>query len=98
MSNNDSYLTEDYAVERGQNVTVQVTVGDYELEEQYTSLLEPLPQQQQQQQRPHDEITLQEGDMLCLVAKPRKVLATKGRTTVASAPNRMVRVQVRKPR
>jgi hypothetical protein len=77
------YETEDtYVFEPGRMVTVRVIVNDY-TEEQ------PIALPGQQQQFP-DEITLQEGDMLCMVAKGK----SPGKAQAKAAPNRKVRVLV----
>ena len=90
-------VTEDtHVFEKGQRVTVQVAVGDYELEEehhQHIALLElEPPQQQHSQQQSRDDIPR-------MMARNRKARARGKVTAVPNRTNRStVRVQVQKPR
>ena len=96
-------LEDSYEVEPGRMVTVRVIVGDYALEEDLHISM-PGPSQQEFP----DEITLAEGDTLCLVASSGKASGkartpvkvpkaiAKAATRVARDPDRRtVRVRVR---
>ena len=92
-----------YVFERPKMVSVRVQVSDFVPEEEQP-IAAPEPQQQFQ-----DEISLQEGDMLCVVAKgkapgkttvrtvtiPRAVAQAAARVSPSRSRNRNVRIQVR---
>jgi len=84
----DTYVVEDtYEVGKSGKVTVRVTVSDSAFEQDFIALLEP--------QQSQDEITLQEDDVLCVLAEPRKALV-KAHAKAKAAPNRQtVRVRGR---
>ena len=71
-----------YVFERPKMVTVRVQVSDFvPEEEQPISPSGQLPQQQFQ-----DEISLQEGGMLCVLAKGKALGKTPGRTVNVTVP------------